>query len=62
MLTKIETFKNGAYVTLDVNTVSGMWNVLLRNPAGEVHDKVSCDTRRMAGEYFQAFKKIARNF
>lgn len=58
MQTKIETFKNGALVTFDVNLTNGMYTVLARNPAGEVHDKVSCDTRRGAMEYYRAFKKV----
>jgi hypothetical protein len=58
---KLTELKNGAAVTLERNAISGFYTVLLRNPAGEVHDKVSCDTRKTAFEYFRAFKLIARN-
>jgi hypothetical protein len=58
---KLAEFKNGALVTLERNAISGMYTVILRNPAGAVHDKVSCDTRRVAFEYFRALKLIARN-
>ena len=58
---KLIQFKNGALVTLDRNGINGMFSVLLRNPSGAVHDKVTCDTRRGAYEYFRAFKLIARN-
>jgi hypothetical protein len=57
----LKLFKNGAVVTIDRNSINGMYTVLLRNPAGEVHDKVSCDTRGDAYDYFRSFKLIARN-
>lgn len=57
----IKLFKNGALVTFDRNKASGFYTVLLRDPSGAVHDKVSCDTRVEALAYRRAFEKIAKN-
>jgi len=57
-MTKITSFKNGADVIAEKN---GAWYcVTLRNPSGEVHDKIRCDDYRMALEYVRAFKAIAK--
>ena len=58
---KIWSFKSGAYVALERVSPSGMYIVTVRNPSGDVHDKIKCDDRRMALEYVKAFKKIAKN-
>lgn len=58
---RLVELKNGAVVTLDRNPVNGMFTALVRNPSGTVHDKISSDCRRIAFEYFRAFKMIARN-
>jgi len=58
-MTKITSFKNGSDVITEKN---GAWySVILRNPSGEVHDKIRCDDYRMALEYVRAFKAIAKN-
>jgi hypothetical protein len=54
-------FKNGALVTFETAFPSGMHTVLLRNPQGEVHDKVRCDDYKEALAYFNAFKATAKN-
>lgn len=56
---KIQEFKNGAYVTFE-RLASGYYEVLLRAPNGELHDKVRCDTYRGAMEYRRAFVAIAK--
>jgi hypothetical protein len=58
----LKLYKSGAYVVCERNAVSGFYTVTLRNPAGNVHDKVSCDTYRSAREYARAFGAIARGF
>jgi len=59
---KIKDFKNGASVIQDdPSTPSGMILVYVRNPQGEIHDKIRCENRTMAREYFNAFCAIAKN-
>ena len=57
---KIQEFKNGAYVTFERDS-GGMYSVLLRDPFGNVNDKVRCDTYNDALAYRRAFCAIARN-
>ena len=57
---KIQEFKNGAYVTFERDS-GGMYSVLLRDPFGNVKDKVRCDTYNDALAYRRAFCAIARN-
>ena len=58
-IVKIKLFKNGACVITDK---AGCWHsVTLRNPAGEVHDKVRCEDYAMAKSYVKAFAAVARN-
>ena len=58
-MTKITSFKNGADVITEKN---GAWySVILRNPSGEVHDKIRCDDYKTSLEYIKAFKAIAKN-
>ena len=57
---KIQEFKNGAYVTFE-RDAGGMYSVLLRDPSGNVADKVSCDTYSDALAYRRAFCAIAKN-
>jgi len=56
----IKEFKNGAYVTFG-RDAGGLWAVLLRDPAGNVTDKVRCDTYRDALAYQRAFCAIAKS-
>lgn len=58
MKPKLRTFKNGAYVTFE--KVAGWYCVLARDPAGEVHDKIRCDSYRGGLDYFRAFCAIAK--
>jgi len=57
---KIQEFKNGAYVTFE-RDAGGLWAVLLRDPSGNVADKVRCDTYREALAYKRVFCAIAKN-
>ena len=57
---KIKEYKNGAYASLDD---SGRAYIMVKayNARGECIDKILCDSRRVAGEYFRAFCKLAKN-
>lgn len=57
---KIKEFKNGAYVTFG-RDAGNLWAVLLRDPAGNVTDKVRCDTYHNALAYQRAFCAIAKS-
>lgn len=56
---KIKTYKNG-YATWDVVMPSGMIEVRVRCNNGFT-DRIRCDDRRMAREYWRAFCLIAKN-
>ena len=56
---KIANFKNGAYVSLEYGPLN---TVKVYTPSGNFHDKIRCDTRSQANDYFRAFKAIAKNF
>ena len=59
---KLYEYKSGAYVTLEKSAPPyGMYTVTIRDPRGEVHDKIRCDDYSDTMEYFRAFKKIATN-
>ncbi len=58
---KIKEYKSGARVTFEKTFPSGMYIVLLRNPQGDVHDKIKCDDYDNAREYYRAFCAIAKN-
>lgn len=55
---KIYEGRGGAYVIFDRS--GPWWTVVLRTGAGEVADKVRCDSYATAVEYRKAFLKIAR--
>ena len=38
-----------------------LYSAIVRNAAGEIHDKVRCDDYRTASEYYRAFSAVARN-
>jgi hypothetical protein len=57
---KTKFFKNGAFVTFERLTPSGMYAVLLRSPSGDVSDKVRCDDYRDAMAYMRSFCAIAK--
>lgn len=59
---KIKLFKNGASVSQEKTFPSGFYIVTLRNPAGDIADKVKTDTYQDAIEYKRAFNAIARGF
>ncbi len=59
---KIKEFENGTRVIMGEPSISsGMVEVICLGKNGQVIDKIKCDTRRMAREYFRAFEKIAKN-
>lgn len=58
---KIKEYKNGAYVVLEKLFPSGMYCIVLRDPQGELKDKIRCDDYPMARDYFKSFCKIARS-
>lgn len=59
---KIVMAKNGASAMVSgPHGASGMYEVNVRAPNGELHDKVRCDDRMEAMQYFRAFTAIAKN-
>lgn len=60
---KIQEYKNGAYVSMDIPLpFSGLIVVKVYKPNGELHDKVKCYCKSEANAYYKAFKSIAKNF
>jgi hypothetical protein len=58
---KTKEFKNGAMVYMDDTAYNGMTTVLCRDPAGNIIDKIRCDNKRQANEYYKAFALLAKN-
>lgn len=56
---KIKEYKSGAYVSLEHGATLSL--VKLYSASGDLMDKIRCDTRRSANEYFRAFCAIAKN-
>jgi len=56
---KIKEYKNGAYASLEHGNF--LSTVKVYAPNGALIDKIRCDTKRSANEYFKAFCKIAKN-
>ncbi len=55
---KIQTFKNGASL---ITEKTGQWyRVAIRNPRGDIHDKIRCDNAGSAREYKRAFAAVAK--
>ena len=59
MQTKTKIYRND-WSTLLEKQAHGVYLVLVRNSAGDVHDKIRCDDYRMALNYWRAFNAIAR--
>ena len=57
---KIKEFNNGAYTILTKEN-HGYYLVKLYSSAGELKDKMLCDTYKGACEYFKSFNLIAKN-
>lgn len=57
---KAEEFRNRWSVSL-TKSPNGYYTTIVRNSSGDVHDKMVCDTRRAALEYYRAFRAIAHN-
>ncbi len=60
---KSKLYKNNAFVTFEkTESNSNRWyEVRLRAPSGELHDKVRCDDYQSALGYWKSFNAIARN-
>lgn len=61
---KIKSFKNGWEVSLEKNKEIGYklpYMVRLRDSAGELRDKIACDSYSGALSYYKSFCKIANN-
>ena len=59
MQTKLKTYNNG-WLAMMEKQAHGVYLVLVRNDAGEVYDKMRCDSYRMALDYWRAFNAIAK--
>lgn len=60
---KYKLHNNNAFVSfekIESNTIK-FWDVRLRAPNGELHDKVRCDDYRSAMDYWKSFNLIAKN-
>jgi hypothetical protein len=57
---KIKLFKNGAYTTFE-KTGQGYYLVQLRDPSGNLYDKIMCDDYHNARDYLKSFNGIAKN-
>lgn len=55
----VYTCKSGRSACYECNPQSGMYTVLCRDAKGGVIDKVCCDDRQMAMEYYRAFQRVA---
>jgi hypothetical protein len=60
-MTKVKTFKNGAYVSFERVPFYGQWIVKVYSPAGALLDKIISFDYRTACEYRRAFEGIAKN-
>lgn len=60
-MTKVKTFKNGAYTSFERDNARGMYLVKVYNPAGYLIDRVLCDDSRNARDYLRSFNAIAKN-
>jgi hypothetical protein len=59
-MTKIKTFKNGAWTFIERVEHSGAYVVKCYLASGALYDKVICDTYRGACEYLRCFNAIAK--
>lgn len=58
---RMKLYRNDWSLFADAPTYpGGMYSVTLRNAAGNVHDKVRCDTAADARTYWRTFDAIAR--
>jgi hypothetical protein len=56
---KVKEQRNGAWTTFE--RYHGWYVVMLYNSAGQLLDKMRCDTYRGGVEYLRAFNQIAKN-
>lgn len=55
-------YKNGASVFMDDPAFpSGLVTVICRYPNGEIYDKIRCENKAMAKDYYKSFCRIAKN-
>jgi hypothetical protein len=58
---KIKTLKSGAYITQDEPSFpTGMITVTLKAANGSTLDRVRCDAKSQARDYFKLFSKTAK--
>ena len=58
---KINSYANGASVSMEKLFPSGMYCIVARSPSGEVLDKVRCDSYLAARAWFVMLGTIAKN-
>lgn len=59
MKTKTRQFGNGWSAMLE-KLPSGLYLANVRRANGELHDKIRCDDKQSAADYYRAFCAIAR--
>lgn len=59
MRPKLKLYRTGWITVMEKN--GPLYSAIVRNAAGEIHDKVRCDDYRTASEYYRAFSAVARN-
>lgn len=58
---KTKVFKNGASVRMESPSHDGIIVVIARKANGDILDKIRCDSKRAAGEYYRAFCAATKN-
>ena len=61
MKPRVYISKTGACAMLEKNETSGMFSLIVRSAAGQLIDKVRCDSWPDARDYWRAFKALADN-
>lgn len=61
MQTKYHLVDNGAFITFERSELPhGMYFILLRDPAGEVHTKIRCNAYSDALAHYRRLCKVAK--
>ena len=61
-MTKIKTFKSGAWTVFERLMPSGMYKVKLYSPSGNLLDRIMCDSYREALAYLRCVQGVAKNY
>lgn len=59
-MTRCKEFKNG-WTAFFSPLPNGWFETYIRDARGDLHDRIRCDTRRDAMDYYKAFQSIAKN-